>query len=341
MRSPLVVGNCMQFDQQRRAFISLIGGAAAAWPLAARAQLTQHVAHIGCLIPGSESSHGKFIAAFRQRLGQLGYVEGRDFVIDPRWALGRVDRFPALAAELAQIGLDIVVAATAAAALAAKQAMPTTPIVCPFMTDPIGLGLVASHNRPGGNVTGTLMTFDGLVGKQLNLAREFIPDANTIGMLLNTRNPANVSQQRDAEVTAPALGIKLVTADVRLAAEMDAAFQTFARERTQFVLVLSDLIFTSERRRIAALAIAARLPTIYGLREHTEDGGLVTYGVSLVENWRRAAYFVDKILKGTKPADLPVELPTKFELVINLKTAKALGLEVPDKLLALADEVIE
>jgi putative ABC transport system substrate-binding protein len=160
-------------------------------------------------------------------------------------------------------------------------------------------------------------------------------------MLLNMRNPANVSQQRDAEVTAPALGVKLVTADVRSAAEMDAAFQTFARERTQFVLVLSDLIFTTERRRIAALAIAARLPTIYGLREHAEDGGLVTYGVSLVENWRRAAYFVDKILQGTKPADLPVELPTKFELVINLKTAKALGVDVPDKLLALADEVIE
>ena len=325
---------------RRREFITIIGSATA-WPLAARAQPAPRIAHIGCLIPGSEASHGKFIAAFRQRLGQLGYVEGRDFVLDLRWALGRVDRFPALADELARVGPEVVVAATVAAALAAKQAMPTTSIVVPFLTDPIGLGLVASHNRPGGNVTGTLMTFDGLIGKQLNLARELVPGTSKIGMLVNMRNPANVSQRRDAEVTAPALGVDFVTTDVSSAEEVEAAFQTFARERSQFVLVLSDLVFTTERRRIAALAIAARLPTIYGLREHAEDGGLVTYGVALIENWRRAAYFVDKILKGTKPADLPVELPTKYELVINLRTAKALGVDVPDELLTLADEVIE
>jgi putative ABC transport system substrate-binding protein len=182
---------------------------------------------------------------------------------------------------------------------------------------------------------------DTLLGKQLELAREVVPGASRIGMLVNMRNPSNVIQRRNAEATAPALGINLVPVDVRSPEDFDAAFQALTRDGGEFVLVLSDVIFAAERRRIAALAIAARLPTMYGLREHVEDGGLVSYGLALRENWRRAAYFVDRILKGAKPADLPVELPTKFELVINLKTAKALGLEVPPSLLARTDEVIE
>jgi ABC-type uncharacterized transport system substrate-binding protein len=324
---------------KRRDFISLLGGAAA-WPLAARAQLAR-AARIGCLIPGTPQSHGPFIVEFREGLSQLGYVEGRDVVLDLRWAEGKVDRFPALAEDLAGLAPDVVAAATSAAALAAKQAMPTTPIVCPFLTDPIRLGLVASHNRPGGNVTGVLLTLDGLVGKQLQLMRDLMPGAGRIGILLNTRNPANAAQQRDGEAAAPALGMEIVPVDVRSAADLEAAFETLTRERCELVVVLSDLIFTTERRRVAALAIAARLPSIYGLREHAHDGGLIGYGVAFRANWRRSAYFVDKILKGAKPADLPVELPAKLELVINLKTARMLGLSVPSSLLALADEVIE
>jgi putative tryptophan/tyrosine transport system substrate-binding protein len=326
---------------KRREFITLLGGAAAAWPVVARAQQAVRAARIGCLIPGSKDSHGLFVAAFQQRLGQLGYVESRDFVLDLRWAEGKVDRFPALPRELALLAPDVVVAAISAAVLAAKQAMPTTPIVCPFLIDPIGLGLVASHNRPGGNVTGIMLTLDGLLGKQLELAREVMPGASRIGMLVNMRNPSNMSQRRDAEVTAPALGIDLETVDVHSPEDIDAAFRTLIRERSEFVLILSDLMFSTERRRMAALAIAARLPTMYGLREHADAGGLVSYGIAILENWRRSAYFVDRILKGTKPADLPVEVPTKFELIINLKTAKALGLEIPATLLARADEVIE
>jgi putative ABC transport system substrate-binding protein len=203
--------------------------------------------------------------------------------------------------------------------------MPTTPIVCPFLADPVRLGLVSSYNRPGGNVTGTMLTLDGLLGKQLQLIRDLTPDTGRVGILINMRNPASVSQQRDAEAAAPALGIDIVPVDVRSSADIEAAFQALTRERCNFVVVLSDLIFSTERRRIAALAIAARLPSMYGLREHADDGGLVSYGVALRENWRRSAYFVDKILKGTKPADLPVELPAKLELVINLKTPRRSG----------------
>src|SRR5262249_17644206 len=227
--------------------------------------------------------------------GQLGYVEDRDFVLDLRWAEGKVDRFPMLADELARLAPDVTVAATSAAALAAKQAMPTTPIVCPFLTDPIRLGLVASHNPPAGNVTGTMLTLEGLLGKQLQLVHDLRPDAGRIGILINIRNPANVAQQRDAETAARPLGIDIVPVDVGSSADIEAAFQTLTRERCKFVVVLSDLIFSTERRRIAALAIAARLPSMYGIREHADDGGLISYGVALRENWRRSAYFVDKI----------------------------------------------
>jgi putative ABC transport system substrate-binding protein len=293
------------------------------------------------LIPGTQQSHGPFIVVFRQGLGQLGYVEDRDYVLDLRWAEGKVDRFPMLADELARLAPDVVVAATVAAALAAKPIMPATPIVCPFLTDPIRLGLVASHNRPGGNITGIMLTLDGLLGKQLQLMHDLMPSAKRGGILLNMRNPANLAQQRDAEAAAPTLGMDNVPIDVRSSGDIEAAFQTLTRERSEFVIVLSDLIFTTARPQIAALAIAARLPSMYGIREHADDGGLVSYGVGLRENWRRSAYFVDKILKGAKPADLPVELPAKLELVINLRTAKALGIEVPATLLSLADEVIE
>jgi putative ABC transport system substrate-binding protein len=326
---------------RRREVITLLGGAAVTWPLAARGQQVTRAARIGCLVTGSQQSHGPFIAMFAQGLAHFGYVEGRDFVLDVRWAQGRTDLFPMLSEELAGFAPDVVVTATAGAALAAKQAMPTIPIVVANLTDPIGLGLVTSYNRPGGTITGVMLTLEGLLGKQLELAREVMPGANKLGMLVNMRNPSNVSQRRDAEAAAPVLGIELTPVDIRSSAEIEAAFQTFTRERSEFVLVLSDLIFTTARRRIAELAMAARLPTMYGLREHTEDGGLVSYGVSLRENWRRSAYFVDRILKGAKPADLPVELPAKLEMVFNLKTAKALGLTIQEAFLMRVDEVIE
>jgi putative ABC transport system substrate-binding protein len=234
-----------------------------------------------------------------------------------------------------------VVTAIAAAAVAATRAMPATPIVSATLIDPIRLGLVASHNRPGGKVTGILFTLEGLIGKQLELARELRPGASRIGMLVNMRNPGNEAQVRDAEASAPALGVTLAVIEVRTPDDIASAFERASRARSEFMLVLSDLIFATERRRIAELAIAAGLPTMYGLREFAEAGGFVSYGIHLRENWRRAAYFVDRILKGTNPADLPVEVPTRYELIINLKTAKALGLDVPPILLTRADEVIE
>jgi putative tryptophan/tyrosine transport system substrate-binding protein len=200
---------------------------------------------------------------------------------------------------------------------------------------------VTSFNRPGGTVTGILFTVDGLVGKQLQLARELMPGVRRIGMLVNMQNPSNVIQRRDAEAAAPVLGIELVPVDVRSPEAVEAAFETLRRERSEFIIVFADAVFVTGRIKIAALAASARLPTMFGRREFAEAGGLLSYGIHVRENWRRSAYFVDRILKGDKPADLPVEQPTKYEMVINLKTAKALGLEIPSRLLFTADEVIE
>ena len=327
---------------KRREFLAALGGAAAsAWPQIAAGQRAGRAPRIGCLVTGSPASHGAFVAGLRQGLEQIGYVEGRDFILDLLWADGRLDRLPALADELARLAPDVVVTATAVAAVAAKRAMPAVPIVSATLADPIRLGLVASFNRPGSTVTGILFTVDGLIGKQLQLTRELKPGVRRIGMLVNMLNPSNVIQRRDAEAAAPVLGIELIPVDVRSPEAVDAAFETLKRERSEFIIVFADAVFVTDRTRIAALAAAARLPTMFGLREFAEAGGLLSYGIHVRENWRRAAYFVDRILKGEKPADLPVEQPTKYEMVINLKAAKALNLEIPPKLLFTADEVIE
>jgi putative tryptophan/tyrosine transport system substrate-binding protein len=325
----------------RRRKVLLGLGATVAWPRAARAQQGGRVRRIGCLVSGSPESHGQFVAAFRQRLEELGYREGRDITLELRWAEGRVERLPGLAAELASLKPEVVVTAIAAAAVAAKQAMPTVPVVSATLADPVGLGLVASYARPGGTVTGILFSLDTLLGKQLELAREMKPGTSRIGMLVNMRNPSNVAQRRDAEATAPALGIELAALDVRGPEDLEAALGTLTRAGSEFLLVPGDSIFVTERGRLAALATAAGLPMMAGLRDFAEAGGLVSYGIDLRENWRRAAYFGDRILKGADPADLPVELPAKYELVLNLKTAKALGLAILPTLLARADEVIE
>ena len=325
----------------RRQFITLIGGAVVAWPSFGLAQISTKRPLIAMLVSGSAAGYSPNVIAFRQRLQQLGYVEGRDLDIVDRYGDGDVARMPALAEELVRLKPDIIVTTSTAGALAVKRATATIPIVSAILTDPVGNGLVASYARPGGNVTGILFTLDGLTGKHLELARELTPDAATIGVLVDIRNPSNPAQRHDAESAAAVLGIKLVPIEVHAPDELEAAFQTLARERADWVLVLGAALFISEPQRIAALAIAARLPSIYHFREHVEAGGLISYGFDLPANHRRAADYVDRILKGTKPSELPVEFPTKLALAINLKTAKALGLEVPLLLQQRADEVIE
>ena len=272
----------------------------------------------------------------------MRYVEGRDLVFELRWADGKVDQLPILAKELVGFAPDLIVTATAAAAVAAKRVMPNIPIVSATLVDPIGTGLVASLARPGGNVTGmSLVSFETLLGKQLEFAREVISDVRRVGMLVNTQNPAALFQRDSAEAVAPGLGVTLISAEIGAPEDLNGAFGALARQGSEIVLVLTDALFITERRRIAALAVAARLPTIGGIRDMAEAGAFVSYGTDLTENWLRAAYFVDRIIRGSRPADLPVEQPTKYQLVINLKTAAALGLAIPPALLAGADEVIE
>jgi putative ABC transport system substrate-binding protein len=335
-------GRATRVQMRRREFMTLLG-AAAALAMPARTARTQGaVPRIGFLVSGSPASHGPFVAAFLERLGSLGRAQGRDFTIEPRWAEGRLERLAPLAEELAALKPDIVVTAIAAAALAAKRAMPATPIVSATLSsDPVGVGLVASLNRPGGNVTGILFTVEGLYGKQMQLAREIKPATGKIGLLVNMRNPDGAMQRRDAEAQAATLGLTLSPIDVLSPDHLDVAFEQMVRERCDFSLILSDAIFVTVRQRLAAVALQAGMPTMFGLREFPAAGGLVSYGIDLRENWRRAAYFVDRILRGDKPANLPVEQPTRFETIINLKTAKALGLDPPPMLLARADEVIE
>jgi ABC-type uncharacterized transport system substrate-binding protein len=325
---------------RRREFITLLGGAAAAWPRGVLAQVLSRRPLIAVLSAQSSASASRLVSGFAQRLQELGYVAGRDVDIAYRYADGDLARLPALADELVRLTPDVLVAFSTQASIAASQATAAIPIVAANVTDPVAFGLVASHARPGGNVTGT-PTLDTLPEKQLAFAAEVVRGAVKVGMLLNVGFQAHAVQRKGAEGAAAALAIKLMPVEVRLPDDLDAAFQSLARERVDGVLVLQDPMFLTERRRIAMLAIAARLPTIFGFREHVEAGGLMSYGIDLRANYRRAADYVDKILKGTKPGDLPVELPARFELVINLKTAKALGIDVPLHLQQLADEVIE
>ena len=269
-------------------------------------------------------------------------ADGRDLVFELRWAAGQVDQLPALAEDLVGFAPDLIVTATSAAAVAAKRVMPNISIVSATLVDPIGTGLVASLARPGGNVTGmSLVSFETLLGKQLEFAREVIPGLLRVGMLVNMRNPAALFQRDSAEAAAPGLGVTLNSAEIGTPEDLNGAFDALARQGSEIVLVLTDALFITERRRIASLAVAARLPTIGGIRDVAEAGAFVSYGTDLTENWLRAAYFVDRIIRGSRPADLPVEQPTKYQLVVNLKTATALGLAIPPSLLAGADEVIE
>ena len=327
---------------RRREFIALLGGAAAvAWPRGGVAEVSTRRPLVAVVSGQSSAGASSYVTAFTQRMQELGYVAGRDVDFVYRYTDGDVTRGPVLVDEVVRLKPDVVVATNTPLAIAVRQATAAIPIVAATVTDPVGFGLVASHARPGGNVTGILSTLDTLPEKQLALAAEIVPGTVKMGMLLNPGSQPHAILRKGAETAAAALMIKLAPIEARLRDDLDAAFQSLARERCDSVLVLQDPLFLTERRRIATLAIEARLPTMFAFREHVEAGGLMSYGIDLRSNFRRVADYVDKILKGTKPADLPVELLTKFELVINLKTAKVLGLIVPPTLLATTDEVIE
>jgi putative ABC transport system substrate-binding protein len=325
-------------SMKRRELITLLGGAAVLWPGNGFGQTPPRRPLIGFLNNSSKAAVLPYYSSFPLGLRELGYIEGRDYALEERDADGSVSRLQLLAEELVSLKPDLIVAGSTPAALAAKRATASVPIVGLLMTDPVGMGLIKSEARPGTNVTGILIRVEGLSAKQLEIALDLVPGASKIGALINPDNPSNEVQRREADAAAAKLGVKLVPIEARIADEIGAAFQTFVRERASFVTVFSNATL---RRQIAASALAVRMPTIYSDRESVESGGLISYGTNWREVYHRGAYYVDRILKGEKPADLPVEFPTKIELVVNLATAKAIGLAVPQALLARADEVIE
>ena len=329
---------------RRREFIVLLGGAAA-WPLAARAQ-TAKIARIGYLITGALESPETRINrdAFRQGLNELGYIEGRNIVIEYRSADGKIERLPGLATELVGLKVDLIVALATPAGRAAQQATTTIPIVVTAMGDPIRDGLVASLARPGGNVTGTTFLGPELVPKRLSFLRELLPTISRVAVLWHPgafSEPTIREMLNEVAQAAGTLGVQLQLVEVRSAEEFDHAFTTMVGARAEALFQFPSTMLFNERRRIVDLAARHRLPAMFNAREFVQQGGLIAYGANLAELNRRTAAYVDKILKGAKPSDLPVEQPTKFELFINLKTAKALGLAVPDRLLVGADELIE
>ena len=324
---------------ERRAFLA---GAAAllAVPLVAEAETTK-VPHVGMIIPGSSSSFAPRIAAFRQGLRDLGYVEGRDVVVEYRFAEGGPERFTALASDLVRRNVQVIVTLGTPATLAAKDATRAIPIVMANVGEAVGLGIIASFARPGGNITGSSYLMLDLVTKRLEALREILPRITQVAVLWNPINPAHQPALNALETAAKPLGLHLNLTAARDLGGIEAALSTIPREGVGALVVLDDGIFVHHRTRIASLALQSRLPTVNALREEVEAGGLMAYGPNLTALAGRAAYFVDKILKGAKPGDLPIEQPTKFELVINLKTARALGLKIPRSLLLRADQVIE
>jgi len=308
------------------------------------AQPSEKGPRVGYLNPGSPSDpvSQRRLEAFRQGLRDLGYVEGQNIAIEPRWAEGQYDRYPALAADLVSLKVDVIVAQGGAATQAAQQATRTIPIVMSLVLDAVGSGLVPSLARPGGNVTGTSFMGPDLVGKQLQVLKEVVPKVSRVALLMNPANPASAPMLREAEAAARALGVRLQVLEARDPQEIDSAFAAMTRERAGALLIFPDPIFGNQRRQIAELAAKRRLPAMHGgSPEYPEAGGLMVYSPNILDLKRRAATYVDKILKGAKPAELPVEQSTRFDLVINLKTAKALGLTIPQSLLLQATEVIQ
>jgi putative ABC transport system substrate-binding protein len=328
---------------RRNAGLALVLGPLAfgAAPFAAFAQQAGKAYRIGYLSAPTRASVEQVLQAFLRALRQLGWVEGQNLIIEYRWAEGNIERLPALAAELVQLNVDLIVAPAGSAALAAKNATSSMPIVMMFPNDPVGLGLVTSLSRPGGNVTGTTYApGPAIFGKQLQILKEAIPRASRVAILSNQADASFAVQMKEVEAAARSLGIRLQHVEARGPEEFDSAFASMARERAEALLLGGSSTFLAQATRVAELALKGRLPTMTNFRELVEAGGLMAYGVNMTDFIGRSAVYVDKILRGAKPADLPVEQPTKFELVINLKTAKALGLTIPQSVLARADDII-
>jgi putative tryptophan/tyrosine transport system substrate-binding protein len=325
---------------KRRAFITLLGGAAAAWPVSASGQRPRKLPTIGLLVPGTPSTHGQWFAAFVLRLRELGWIEGRTIAIEYRWASGSSERAAEIAAEFVQLKVNVIVTSATAPTFAAKQATSSIPIVFAGVADAVGSGIVTNLPRPSGNATGLSVVFTDLSGKRLELLREVLPNLRRLAILTNIDNPGAMLEVNAVRALVRSLGLELVTPDVRRPEDIASAFESL-KDRVEAFYVIADPLITTNRIRINTLALRARMPTLHTNREFVEVGGLMSYGPNIMDLFRRAAELVDKILRGTKPGDIPVEQPTKFDLVINLTTAKALGLEVPATLLARADEVIE
>ena len=325
---------------KRRQFIAGLGGVAA-WPVVARARAQQRAMPvIGFLWYGSASEWAPFVTSFRQGLKETGFVEGQNLAIEFRWTEGQSDQQPAWAADLVHRQMAVIVTG-AVGGLAAKAATTTIPIVFVVGADPVKTGLVASFNRPGGNVTGVSFFSNELAAKRLGLLHDLLPQATVIAVLVNPNLPDAAEQMRDVQEAARTLGLRIRVLNASTESEIDRAFATLAQQRADAFVLAADPFFTARRKRIVALAARHAIPAIYDLREWTATGGLISYGTDLADAFRQTGIYTGKILKGTKPADLPVMQSTKFELVINLKTAKELGLEIPPTLLARADEVIE
>jgi putative tryptophan/tyrosine transport system substrate-binding protein len=324
---------------QRREFITLVGGAAT-WPLAARAASAAKSKVIGLLGSGTTASHGELVARFVERLRELGWTEGRDLIIEYRWAEGRQERAADIAAEFVRLDVDVIFVTGGPGVFLAKKATSVIPIVVALASDPVGTGLVASLARPGGNVTGLSMQSPDLVGKRLDLLRDVAPNLRRLGILYNSASPSNSTELNEVKAAAEKVKLDPRAYEYREAADFPAAFDAM-KGQVDAVYMCSNVLITTYRTRVQTLAMAARMPTIYDFRDYVVAGGLMSYGANFPNLFRRSAEIVNKILRGTKASDIPVEQPTKFELVFNFTTAKALGLTISESFLVRADEVIE
>jgi putative ABC transport system substrate-binding protein len=332
-------GESPVLDMRRREFITLLGGAAATWPLAAGAQQGRlpTIGFLGTATPSTQSSR---VGAFVQRLRELGWIENRTVAIEYRWAEGRPERFAEIAAEFVRLKVDVIVTSGTPVVIAAKQATAAIPIVFVTVTDPVGSGLVGSLAQPGGNVTGLSLQSPDIAGKRLALLREVVPNLRRVAFMGNIDNPFVLREMREFQAAADTLALEAIMSEIRQPQDIVPAFDAL-KHRADAIYLASEGLVDANRFRINILALGARLPTTWSQQELVEAGGLMSYGPSFLDQFRRAGDFVDKILRGAKPADIPIEQPIKFDLVVNLIVAKALGLEIPPSILARADEVIE